>query len=93
MEKIRFCHWDKTKLNMRYYRVPEDEPSCEKCVEYYRAEEVDTDASAYRDKVRRMVTAARLVIKISDRKHDAWDELKQAIAEAEDGDAIQEEKK
>jgi transcriptional regulator NrdR family protein len=35
------------------------------------------------ERLARLVGSARRVVKISDRKHDAWDELKQAIAEAE----------
>ena len=46
---------------------------------YYRAADVD---ALFAD-VRRLVGAARRVIKISDRKHDAWDDAKQAIAAVE----------
>ena len=42
---------------------------------YYRADEVDN----FRSDVQRLMAAARMVVKISDRKHDALDEIKEAM--------------
>ena len=47
---------------------------------FYAASDVDD----YRKRVRALVLAAKRVVKISDRKHDAWDALKQAIEKLEE---------
>lgn len=49
--------------------------------EYYQT------IAAQRTQIEDLVSAAKEVLRISDRKHEAWDRLRVAIAKAEGGNA------